>query len=67
MNHLSDKRSLLRLAPFLALGLLVFASNANQDLPYLLRGYVTLLEIQVGLLAVFFGTRRLVKLGKNRS
>jgi hypothetical protein len=64
MNHLSDKRSPLRLAPFLALGVLLFAFNANQDLPYLLRGYVTLLEIQVGLVAVFFATRRLVRLGK---
>jgi hypothetical protein len=63
----SDSRSLLRLAPLLVLGILIFSFSANSELPTLLRGYATLLEIQVGLLAVFFASRRLVRWGKNRS
>jgi hypothetical protein len=51
----------------LVLGILIFSFNANSELPALLRGYATLLEIQVGLLAVFFASRRLVRWGKNRS
>jgi hypothetical protein len=65
--NLSDKQSVFRLAPFLALGILIFSFNPNPDMPYFLRGYITLMEVQVGCLAVFFATRKFIKLGKNRN
>jgi hypothetical protein len=65
LNKSSKSRlTLFRLVPFAVLGALVFSFNANQEMPYMVKGYLTLLEIQVGFLAVFLTTRKLIRLDK---
>jgi hypothetical protein len=66
--NLPDKRSLLlfRLLPFGALGGIIFVFNSNLEMPYLLRGYLTLMEAQVGLLALFFASRKWVRWSRTR-
>ncbi len=66
LNKSSKSRlTLFRLVPFVALGALIFSFNANQEMPYMIRGYLTLLEIQAGFLAVFLATRKLRKSDKD--
>ncbi|MCU0567256.1 MAG: hypothetical protein MUF49_11735 [Oculatellaceae cyanobacterium Prado106] len=55
---------LLRFAPFVALGTLMFSLNSMIELPDLLRGYITLLEVQAGLLVAYFVARKYLRLGK---
>jgi uncharacterized membrane protein len=55
-------KSRWRLLPFLALGALVFAFNSSLELNYLAKGYVTLLELQAGIVILYFF---LAKLGKS--
>ncbi|NCR39412.1 MAG: hypothetical protein GPJ21_05810 [Microcystis aeruginosa W13-11] len=52
-----------RLLPFLVLGVLVFAVNSSLELNYLVKGYITLLELQVGIVVLYFF---LAKLGKSQ-
>jgi uncharacterized membrane protein len=52
-----------RLLPFLALGVLVFAFNSSLELNYLVKGYITLLELQAGIVVLYF---LLAKLGKSQ-
>jgi hypothetical protein len=66
MNVSPSDRSLFRLLPFVALGAVIFAFNSNLEMPYLLRGYMTLLEAQVGLLALFFAGRKWVRLSSKK-
>jgi hypothetical protein len=40
--------------PYLILGGVVFWGNSNLELPYFLRGYLTLLEAQLGLALLYF-------------
>jgi uncharacterized membrane protein len=53
-----------RLLPFLALGALVFAFNSSLELNYLVKGYITLLELQAGIVVLYF---LLAKLSKSRN
>ncbi|EPF20305.1 MAG: hypothetical protein EWV58_10225 [Microcystis aeruginosa Ma_MB_F_20061100_S19] len=52
-----------RLLPFLVLGVLVFAFNSSLELNYLVKGYITLLELQAGIVVLYF---LLAKLGKSQ-
>lgn len=52
-----------RLLPFLVLGVLVFAFNSSLELNYLVKGYITLLELQTGIVVFYF---LLAKLGKSK-
>jgi hypothetical protein len=63
-KSLKSRLALFRFMPLMAIGALIFAFNANQEMPYLIKGYVTLLEVQTGLLAVFFASRKWLRLGK---
>jgi len=54
-------KSSWRLLPFLVLGVLVFAFNSSLELNYLVKGYITLLELQAGIVVLYF---LLAKLGK---
>lgn len=49
-----DSTKWLRLVPFLVLGGVVFSFNSSLDLNYLLRGYLVLLETQVGIILLYF-------------
>jgi hypothetical protein len=51
------------LLPFLVLGVLVFAFNSSLELNYLVKGYITLLELQAGIVVLYF---LLTKLGKSQ-
>lgn len=50
----SLSRSGLKLLPYLILGGIVFALNSQTDMNYMLRGYFTLLETQVGIVLIYF-------------
>jgi hypothetical protein len=52
-----------RLLPFLCLGALIFAFNSSLELNYLVKGYLTLLELQAGIVVLYF---LLAKLGRYR-
>jgi hypothetical protein len=65
-KSLNSRLTLFRLVPFGAIGVLIFAFNANQDLPYMIKGYATLLEVQLAFLALFFMSRKAIGLGKKR-
>jgi hypothetical protein len=65
-KSLKSRLTLFRLMPFVAIGMLIFSFNANQDVPYLLKGYATLLEVQLGCLALFFASRKWLRWGKKR-
>jgi hypothetical protein len=60
----SNKKLLLRSLPFLGLGLLIFTINSSLEMPYMVRGYVTLLEAQLGLLGLFLARPRKTPLEK---
>lgn len=55
----------LSLLPYLVLGIIIFSFNSSLDVPYFLRGYLTLLEVQVGLLALYFLLRKFRTLQKD--
>jgi hypothetical protein len=50
----------------MAIGALIFSFNANQEMPYMIKGYLTLLEVQVGFLAVFWTSRKVMRFSKRR-
>lgn len=54
-----------RLLPFLALGGVVFALNSAIEGNYLLKGYLTLLELQAAIVVIYFLTTKIGK-SKNR-
>ncbi len=54
-------RSGLKLLPYLVLGVVVFAFNSQTNGNYLLRGYFTLLEAQVGIVLIYFLMNKLTK------
>jgi hypothetical protein len=49
-----SKKTLAKMLPYALLGLAVFAFNSSLDLPYIVRGYSTLMEFQVGFLILYF-------------
>ena len=57
-------RSGLKLLPYLVLGGVVFAFNSQTNLNYMLRGYFTLLETQVGIVLIYFLMHRRTKVVK---
>ena len=48
------KKTLIKMLPYALLGLTVFSFNSSLDLPYVVRGYFTLMEFQVGFLILYF-------------
>ncbi len=71
MENLKDQRlslfkSGLRLIPFLALGAIVFSLNSATHLNYLLRGYLVLVECQIGIVLLYFLIARIVKRRKRK-
>ncbi|PSB02833.1 hypothetical protein C7B64_11425 [Merismopedia glauca CCAP 1448/3] len=57
---------LLKLLPYTLVGLGVFWFNSETNLNYLFRGYLVLLEAQLGILIVYFLMSKINKLHKNR-
>jgi hypothetical protein len=48
------RKTLIKMLPYALLGLAVFSFNSTLDLPYIVRGYSTLMEFQVGFLILYF-------------
>ena len=48
------KIRLLRYFPYLILGSLILYTNSQLNLNYFLRGYLSLLELQIGIVVIFF-------------
>lgn len=44
----------IKMFPYGLLGLAVFSFNSSLDLPYMARGYATIMEFQVGFLIIYF-------------
>jgi hypothetical protein len=55
-----------QLLPYLLFGLLLFAVNSSFNLNYFARGYLTILEIQVGIVILYFWLAKQKKLTKNK-
>lgn len=64
LHQSSWYRSGLKLLPYLVLGGVVFTLNSQMDLNYMLRGYFTLLETQVGIVLIYFLMNRRTKVVK---
>jgi len=54
----------LRLLPYAALGALVFSLNSGTNLNYIFRGYLVLLEAQVGIVLIYFLMSKLTRPNK---
>ena len=63
MSHHKSKIALLRNVSLAILGLLIFYSSSQLDFNYFVRGYLSLLELQIGVVVIFFIAS---KLRKNR-
>ena len=48
------RKTLAKMLPYALLGLAVFSFNSSLELPYMVRGYATLMEFQVGFLILYF-------------
>jgi hypothetical protein len=48
------RKTLIKMLPYALLGLAVFSFNSTLDAPYIVRGYSTLMEFQVGFLILYF-------------
>ncbi len=48
-----------KLTPYLLLGITLFALNSHLELNYFLKGYLVLLESQIGFLLIYFLMRRI--------
>jgi hypothetical protein len=55
----------LRVLPFLGLGVVIFTLNSATEWNYFLRGYLTLLELQAGIVILYFLRAKIGK-SKNR-
>lgn len=68
MNTNSTKtlsvKSGLRFIPYAALGILVFALNSNLEFNYFVKGYLTILECQAGIVLVYFLMQRATRTQK---
>lgn len=53
-KRLKLKLHQLRLIPYLAIGSLIFYFNSNLDLNYIVKGYLVLMESQLGIILIYF-------------
>jgi hypothetical protein len=57
----------LKFLPYALVGIAVFTFNANPDMNPYLQVYVTLLEAKLGIVLVYFLTKKLGNLNKDKS
>lgn len=60
-------RTWIRLFPYAILGIVIFSLNSATDLNYIFKGYLVLLESQVGILVIYFLLARRFKKNKRIS
>ncbi|MEG3898298.1 MULTISPECIES: hypothetical protein [unclassified Microcoleus] len=66
MSNLNSRKlegtsSWMRFAPYAALGLLIFSLNSGSELNYFLRGYLVILQAQVGIVLLYFAMSKFRK------
>ena len=66
MSNLNSRKlegtpSSMRFAPYAASGLLIFSLNSGSELNYFLRGYLVVLEAQVGIVLLYFAMSSFAK------
>lgn len=57
----------LRFLPYLVLGIVIFSLNSVTNLNFFLKGYVVLLEAQIGIVLLYFLMAKLVKNNKKKN
>ncbi|MEG4074511.1 hypothetical protein QUA30_17735 [Microcoleus sp. Pol14C2] len=60
-RNLERTPSWMRFAPYAALGLLIFSFNSGSELNYFLRGYLVILQAQVGIVLLYFAMSKFRK------
>lgn len=55
-----------QLLPYLIFGLIIFAVTSSLNLNYFAKGYLTILEIQTGIVALYFMMSKRRQLKKNQ-
>ena len=53
-RKLEGTPSWMRLAPYAALGILIFSLNSGSEQNYFLRGYAVVLQAQAGIVLLYF-------------
>jgi hypothetical protein len=66
MSNLNSRKlegtpSWMRFTPYAALGLLIFSFNSGSELNYFLRGYLVILQAQVGIVLLYFAMSKFRK------
>ena len=66
MSNLNSRKSegtpnWMRSAPYAALGILIFSLNSGSELNYFLRGYLVILQAQVGIVLLYFAMSKFRK------
>lgn len=66
MNNWNSRKlegtpSWMRFAPYAALGILIFSLNSGSELNYFLRGYLVILQAQVGIVLLYFAMAKFRK------
>ena len=64
-HKLDGKLTWMRFIPYAALGLLIFSFNSSGEMNYFLRGYLVLLEAQLGIVLIYFLMSKLTKKHKS--
>lgn len=65
-NSFTESLKKWQLLPYLVLGLIMFAFTSSFNLNYFARGYLTILEIQIGIVALYFWLAKQKKIQKNK-
>lgn len=60
-RNLEGTPSWMRFAPYAALGVLIFSLNSGSELNYFLRGYLVILQAQVGIVLLYFAMSKFRK------
>ncbi|OCR02327.1 hypothetical protein BCD67_20220 [Oscillatoriales cyanobacterium USR001] len=64
-RKLEGKPTWMRFIPYAALGVLIFSFNSSGEMNYFLRGYLVLLEAQIGIVLIYFIMSKLAKKHKS--
>jgi hypothetical protein len=66
-RNIMSQYNKLRFLPYLVLGIVIFSLNSFINLNFFLKGYVVLLEAQIGIVLLYFLILKLGKLNKKKN
>lgn len=61
LDNFKNNNKAFRYIPYLIFGLFVFIFNSQLNLNYFIKGYISVLELQAGIILIYFLTSRLKK------